>query len=415
GDAAVKQEKYTEGITNFKAALVIRPGDQPTTERIANAEKLLAQMGEKAKKDAEFNRLIAEGDAAVKQEKYTEGITNFKAALVIRPGDQPTTERIANAEKLLAQMGEKAKKDAEFNRLIAEGDAAVKQEKYTEGITNFKAALVIRPGDQPTTERIANAENLLAQMGEKLKYQDAIKRGASYFAIQQYTQAISAYSEAQRIRPYEPLPPQKIREIQAILEGLAAKATVPKPVIEEGQKLNAVEKVYFEKTKLADVNYSQAQWVIARFYYTEALKAKPGDKYLLDRIESCEKMIDSEITAEKIKDFNNKIASADAQMKAKDFSSARFYYRKALEVMKWDAYPMEQLKLIDKLITDQLSQSDQKSFMGFIKKADNAFLQKEYPGARFYYEKAKAISETDHISARLKEIEAILKGIELKN
>ena len=30
--------------------------------------------------------------------------------------------RIANAEKLLAQMGEKAKKDAEFNRLIAEGD-----------------------------------------------------------------------------------------------------------------------------------------------------------------------------------------------------------------------------------------------------------------------------------------------------
>ena len=156
----MKQEKYADGITNFKSALVIRPGDQPTIDRIANAEKLLAQSLDKAKQDAEFARLIAEGDANVKQEKYADGITNFKSALVIRPGDQPTVDRIANAEKLLAQMGDKAKKDAEFNRLIAEGDANVKQEKYGEGITNFKSALVIRPGDQPTIDRIANAEKL---------------------------------------------------------------------------------------------------------------------------------------------------------------------------------------------------------------------------------------------------------------
>ena len=66
-------------------------------------------------------------------------------------------------------------------------------------------------------------------------------------------------------------------------------------------------------------------------------------------------------------------------------------------------------------ITDNLSQSDQKSLIVYVNKADDAFLRKEYPGARFYYEKAKAISETDHIIARLKEIETILKSFELKN
>ena len=72
-------------------------------------------------KDAEFNRLVAEGDANVKQTKYAEGISSYKSALNIRPGDAGVLAKIAEAEKLLAQAVEKAKQDAEFNRLIALG------------------------------------------------------------------------------------------------------------------------------------------------------------------------------------------------------------------------------------------------------------------------------------------------------
>ncbi|MEI7526770.1 MAG: hypothetical protein WCJ95_20645, partial [Mariniphaga sp.] len=172
GDANVKQTKYIEGITNFKSALSIRPGDAPTLARIADAEKLMNLALEKAKKDAEYNRLIAEGDANVKQTKYQAGITNFKAALGIRPNDSVALARIADAEKLMAQAAEKAKQDAEFARLIAEGDVNVKQAKYAEGIANFKAALLIRPGDSSTLTRISDAEKLLAKAIEKAK-QDA--------------------------------------------------------------------------------------------------------------------------------------------------------------------------------------------------------------------------------------------------
>jgi uncharacterized protein with WD repeat len=125
-------------------------------------------------------------------------------------------------------------------------------------------------------------------------------------------------------------------------------------------------------------------------------------------------MIESELSAEKIKEYNNTIASADAQMKVQNLSSARFYYRNALEIKKSDPYPLEQLKVIDKMITDQLSRSDQRVFAENVKKADDSFNRKEYPTARFYYEKAKEISETDHITSRLKEIEAIIKAIDLQ-
>ena len=82
--------------------------------------------------------------------------------------------------------------------------------------------------------------------------------------------------------------------------------------------------------------------------------------------------------------------------------------------MAWETYPQEQLKLIDKIITEQLSQSDQKKFADNLKKADDAYSRKEYPTALFYYEKAKEINETDHITARLKEITTNLMGLETK-
>ena len=107
-------------------------------KKLANAEKLLAQAVEKAKQDAEFNRLVAEGDANVKQTKYAEGISSYKSALNIRPGDAGVLAKIAEAEKLLAQAVEKAKQDAEFNRLIALGDENVKQTKYAEAITTSR-------------------------------------------------------------------------------------------------------------------------------------------------------------------------------------------------------------------------------------------------------------------------------------
>ena len=104
----MKQTKYAEAITNFKGALTIRPNDPDCDREACNAEKLLAQAVEKAKQDAEFNRLVAEGDANVKQTKYAEGISSYKSALNIRPGDAGVLAKIAEAEKLLAQSLEES-------------------------------------------------------------------------------------------------------------------------------------------------------------------------------------------------------------------------------------------------------------------------------------------------------------------
>ena len=228
GDASVTNLLFAEAVQSFKGALKLIPNEPLAVSKLANAEKLLSLSLEKAKKDGEFNRLITEGDANVKQTKYAEGIINFKAALVIRPGDIPTLTRIADAEKLLAQAIEKAKKDTEFARLITEGDANVKQIKYAEGIANYKSALLIRPGDSSTLARMAEAEKLLAAAIEKAK-QDAefarlIVAGDANVKAVKYPEAITNFKDALKIRANDPGAVAKLAEAEKLLAAAIEKA-----------------------------------------------------------------------------------------------------------------------------------------------------------------------------------------------
>ena len=494
GDANVGQSKYTEAILNFKSALDVKPNDSVALARIANAEKQIALAGDKAKQEAEFNRQIAAGDANVGQSKYAEAIVNFKSALGIKPNDSIALARLAEAEKQLALAGDKAKQEAEFNRLVATGDANVGLSKYAEALTFYKSALKLKSNEvvvakiaeterllqlaeaerarkesesqaialkqqkykeaidkanqlfnaknfpeskqfyqqalsiDPVpvypTERIRDIDKIVAQMQaesfandqETAKgrlYNDAMSRGGTYFTAKLYSDAISAFKEAQKIKPSETLPPQKINEIQLIIDGLAAKALEDQKFASD-KNLNINEKSYLEKIKIADENYKKSQWSVARFYYIEALKIKQADNYSLDKVDACDKMIDSGITDEKMQDYKNKILRADAEMKAKNYSSARFYYRSASDILKWEAYPKDQLKEIDRLVAEKLNESDQKLFAENQSKADEAFNRQEYPVARFYYNKAIEISQSDHVASRLKEIESIVNGSEAK-
>jgi len=612
GDANVSQTKYADAISNFKEALTIRPGDSIALARIADAEKQLALAGDKAKKDAEFTRLIAAGDANVSQTKYADAISNFKEALIIRPGDSIALARIADAEKQLALAGDKAKKDAEFTRLVLKGDDNVTEKKYNEAINNYKSALGIKINNQEVIVKLNNATRLLALVneaqnkleqefnrlltsgdasvsaknfaealsfyksalvlknnevvntkiteterlmqlaeiertrleaekqaialkqqkykeaidkadqlfasksfpeskqfyqqalavdqaatypGEKIReidkivaqlqadafareqesakiklysdvikladenfkaknwnlsltnytkasdirpnevypknkiqevknfitqenaisklYNDAMLSGGAYFDAKRYSDAISAYREAQKIKPSEILPAQKIKEIQSIIDALATK-TLDDQKSAANQKLSSDEKIYLEKIKIADENFLKSQWPVARFYYIEASKFKQGDNYSLEKVDACDKMIDSGITAEKMQEYKNKTDKADEEMKAKNYSSARFYYRSASDILKWETYPQQQLKELDRMVAEKLNASDQRLFTENLNKADDAFNHKEYPVARFYYNKAIEISQSDQVVSRLKEIESIVNGSEAK-
>ena len=172
GDNNVSNQKYPEAIDNFKGALAIKKGDRNATAKLANAEQLLARANaEKSRLEAEFNRLLAAGDANVTDRRYPEAIGSYKSALQMKSGDKIASDKLAIAEQLLERANaEKAKLEEEFKRLLAAGDANVSLKKFPEGIANFKDALKIKVGDPVATNKLSDAEKMLALANaEKLR------------------------------------------------------------------------------------------------------------------------------------------------------------------------------------------------------------------------------------------------------
>ncbi|MCK9641612.1 MAG: hypothetical protein M0R39_17045, partial [Prolixibacteraceae bacterium] len=411
GDVNVTDQKYPEAIGNFKSALAIKVGDKVATDKLANAEKLLAQANaDKAKQEAEFIRLLAAGDNNVSGQKYPEAIANFKAALAIKVGDKVASDKLANAEKLLAQANaDKAKQEAEFNRLLAAGDANVAGQKYPEGIVNFKDALKIKPGDQVASTKLSEAEKLLALfLADKLKketeqkllaekekrYRNAIARADQLFAEKTYPDAKNQYKEAIKISDIENYPKARIIEIDSLLAKQAADKLLAQKMADEQRKLQG-EGSYLKNIQTGDANYAKSLWMVAIFYYQEALKYKAGDKYAGERVDECKKLIDGNITAEKMQQFTSLIKKGDEELQAKKYSSSQFYYGEASRMLPWEKHPKEQLVLIEKLILSMDVNGTEAQYLDAIKKADDAVTQKNFAIARFYFQKAISLKPAE--------------------
>ncbi len=421
GDLNVTEKEYPNAIGNFKNALTLKPGDRVATTKLANATQLLANFNaDKANQEAEFNRLLTAGDANVLGQKYPEAIENFKGALNLKVGDKIATDKLANAEGLLAKLNaDKAKMEAEFTRLLAAGDDNVVNAKYPEGITNFKDALKIKAGDPVATARLANAEQLLALfLAEKLKkekelklladkqkkYKETILWADQLFAGKTYPEAKNQYLEAIKISDTEQYPKDKISEIDAILAKQSADKLLAQRQAEELRKLQG-EGSYLNNIKTGDANFAKSLWTVAIFYYQEALKFKASDKYAMEKIDNCKKMIDSNITAERMLEYTSFIKHADDDLEGKRYSSARFYYGKAVDILPWENYPKGQLIVVEKLIsTSDLSGTDAQ-YIDAIKKAEEAVIQKNIAIARFYFQKAISLKpEEEYPKEQLKRL-----------
>ena len=423
GDENVTALKYPDAITNFKDALKIKAGDPVALRKLSDAEKLLAALNaEKAKTEAEFARLVSTGDANVIGQKYPEAIENFKGALVIKAGDKLASDKLANAEKLLAALNaEKAKKEAEFDLLLAAGNENMTGLKYPEAIVNFKDALKIKPGDAVASSKLSESEKLLAlflaekqkkEAAEKLladmqrKYKETIVRADQLFAIKSLTEAKGQYNEAIKISDVDKYPKERIAEIDSLLAKQAAERLLAQKQAEEQRKLQD-EGSYLKNIQTGDANFGKSLWTVAIFYYQEALKYKATDKYAVARIDNCNKMIDSNITAERMLEYNSFIKLADADLQAKKYSSARFYYGKANGILPWENYPKGQLTVVDKLIATTDVNGIEAQYFDAIKKAEEAVTLKNIAIARFYFQKAISLKpEEEYPKQQLKRLTA---------
>lgn len=336
-------------------------------KRLDDIEKNFAKLKE------DFDNYVKTGDQKVLEKKYADAVSNYKMALAIFPKEEPVKVKLADAQAKLD--AENANKDAEakYKKLIDDGDAAFKGEKWDAAMKNFKDATKLKPTEKYPKEMIYQIEQAMAGASRKAEYDAVIADADKKFNNNDFAVAIERYKIASTMYPTEDYPKSQILKAEAAIKDLLAL---------ESERLR-IQKEYDDKITLAERSVGEDKLEQAITHYKAASSIKPLEQMPKDKIKELESLIadrkaqrelnDAAALAnaekERIeKEFNDIIAAADALFVAEQLTEARGKYEQALGVKADALYPKSKIETIDLL----LAQRDEKNKADLAKAAQDS-------------------------------------------
>jgi len=360
---AFDSKKYENAISLYKAALVIKPSQKEPQDQIVKIQDLLAKQ---KSQQAEFNKLVSEGNANVQSENYDVAIEKYTKALDINSNDAEVKSKLDNTRKLKTDKANAAKleqeKEANFKALMTTAKALFEQENWQPAKEKYNEALKIKPNESTATAQIIVIDKKIAELKaneEKLKetqekYLTKMTEANSAFASNDFSKALILYNEAKLIKPNENEPQVQINKIN------------------DAQKLQASKEADFIKLeKLGDVALEGGLYEDAISSYEKALGIKASTE-IDNKITQAKKLRDDKINADKIEKVNNEkyeaaIKAADIFYDTDKWEDALGKYKEALVLKSDETHPSVRIKNIN----DKLAQLEAEN-------AANDQLNKEY-------------------------------------
>ena len=409
GDGAFGAKDYAAAKKGYSEASSIKPGEVYPKTKLAEVEKLLTNAGKQKEIDEKYKTAIAKADGAFGSKDYSTAKADYTEAAGIKPGEAYPKTKLAEIEKLITAIASQksaAETEQKYKDAVAKADAEFSKKEYTGAKGSYTLAAAIKPAEQYPKTKIAEIDKLLAELALKKstgerdqQYKDALSKADKFFASKDYANSKSAYSEALDIKPGEQYPKTKIEEINKLFsaaemqnqkelrykelivkadgeflakdyissktsysEAISIKADpYPKAKIAEIDRLltalaalqanSKTEENYKAALVRADNFFKEKNYVNARSVYTEALTHKPNEQYPKDKIAEIGKIENAaREQGESEALYNEAIVKADNLFKLKNYSLAKNTYEEALTHKPNEKYPKERIKIIDQLL-----------------------------------------------------------------
>ena len=203
--------------------------------------------------------MLKEGEVAFNTSNYPLALTKYKEANSLKPEEALPKAKIAEIEGKLGAAELQKQKDAEYKAAIDKGDQLVAAKDYTNAIISYKQAQLVKIEAQEPKDKIKNAENLMNQASATEKeaaYQKLLADAQAKYVAKEYDAALLLYNAAKLERPADPIPLEKIAEINDILSKTLAS--------------NDLEKKYNDFISAADFSYEKGDFIKAKEAYTNA-------------------------------------------------------------------------------------------------------------------------------------------------
>lgn len=370
----------------------------------ANREKYQSLI---TQADSEFNKQsfesaknhYSEALQVFPDEQYPKNkITEIEQLLI-----QLAQAKLEQQQKARTDSLAKAQLDA-FSKKITQAEDLTEKQLFRQAIDTYVDAIAILPSKtDEVNKKIAGVQSLMAAIQKtEENYRQAISQGDQKFANEEWATAKTSYQKALGYKPEEEYPSKQIEQIDKKLIALQEEAR-------QKRANSMITENYQEIIRQADKYYEKKDYTVAQFYYYQAADIQPENPYPKERIAEISQLIDQSLHANQLKAYNDAIVKADGEFKNENYSIARFYYNQALSIKSWEQYPKKQIKEIGRLTNSLLSQQDEEEYQKLISAADEAFFDKNLAVARSYFQRAQTIKKDDQYpTIKLQEIQQII-------
>lgn len=388
GDAAFASEDFETAKKKYEEALSFEGSSTYAKARVKLCDEKLAAAKKEAERVAKIAELIKKGNDEFSKDQLTAAKATFTEVLTLEAENAVAKEKLAQIEVKLKDAEAEAKKEADFKKLVQEGDVAVKANKLEDGLAKYQAAIALKPSTEVDT-KIADVQAKIADKksaAEKdAKYAELVASGSTKLTAGDLAGAKTAFQEASALKPSEQLPKDKLTEIQKLeASNLAAQ-----------QKKEQYEALISEaNAKLAanDLNGAKAK-------YQEAAKIDPAQKLPAEKIAEIDGLLANEkANEEKAAKYNKLITDGTAQLTGGELEKAKKTFQEAAKVDPSQAVPAQKIAEIDALIAAKQKESEQAAqYDKLMSEATKLMTAKDLEGAKAKYTEASALKPSEQL------------------
>lgn len=363
--------------------------------RFANAYRSLDQC-----KQDKFEEKKQEADQLFNQGNYEEAIKVYEEALQVFPNNNAVHKQISQSHKNIEK--EQAASNR-YDQVISEADQLLAQNNLSGAQAKYAEAQRLKPTESYPGEKITEITNTIAQQQAAMQqqkqtqaeYDGLIKKGNSAMAAQNYPMAQQLFEQAAALKPTEALATQKIAEAQNALQQQQQQKA-------EADKINAA---YNDAMAQANAAMDQGDYIKAEEHFKAAVALKPSEALPRQKINEAQKL-----EAQKQKDllaqqkaevdakYNEAIQMAEGQMAQKQYAEAVGSFEQALAIKPSDKYAQQQIVKINNLIVEEAQAAlaaVEKQYGDAMALGDVKKLNKEYAEAIEAYQQALVAKPND--------------------
>nr|WP_320118596.1 hypothetical protein [uncultured Marinifilum sp.] len=420
GDSQFNADDYNAAKSSYKKALALKADEAYPKSQITKIDDLLLKIEQEAKEkakllaqqklnDAKYNSLIQSADKYFNNERWQSATEDYKGALDLKPKEVYPKNKLEEINVILAEIERKNKEKQtlkfKYAEFIKEADDRLENKEYSLSVLKYQEALNLKPKESYPKNQIKRIEVLLEReaLAEKKKkelnqkYDKEIELADNFFKGEKYSVARYHYKAALKIKQEAEYPKEQLAEIIDRLKALKLSEQVAiedNPTNFDNKLSIKREREYASLVAKGEESIKKSEYTIAKVMFERALYLFDRD-YPKKKIKEVEKLIREGKNSVLTKEYRRLIVLADKELGEKQYSVARFYYKKAIQLNSSEKYPKTQLVKIDELVNSQKNQKIDNEYTEQIHKADNAFNKGSLTIAKFYYKKALSLKPNE--------------------